>query len=157
MKIFIGADHAGFGLKDSLVNMLKENGHEVTDCGAHEFNPDDDYPDFVIPVAKAVSADPENTKGIVIGGSGQGEAICANKFKGVRCAMWYGKGHQIASDTEAVIALSREHNDANLLSIGARFVTEEETLAAVRLWLETPFSGDERHVRRMKKIEAIEH
>ncbi len=157
MKIFIGADHAGYGLKDSLVNMLKENGHEVTDCGASEFNPEDDYPDFVIPVAKAVSADPENTRGIVIGGSGQGEAICANKFKGVRCAMWYGKGQQIASDTEAVVALSREHNNTNMFSIGARFVTEEDALAAVKIWIETPFSGDERHVRRLGKIAAIEH
>jgi ribose 5-phosphate isomerase B len=157
MKIFIGSDHAGFGLKDNLVNMLKENGHEVIDCGAHEFDPADDYPDFIIPVAKAVSADPDNIKGIVIGGTGQGEAICANKFKGVRCALWYGKGNQIASDTEAVIALTREHNNANILSIGARFVTEEDTLAAVRLWLETPFSGDERHVRRLSKIAGLEH
>ncbi|MDB5194300.1 MAG: ribose-5-phosphate isomerase [Parcubacteria group bacterium] len=155
MKIFIGADHAGFGLKDLIKQDLLAAGHEVVDCGAAEYNEDDDYPDFVIPIAKAVSLD-ANAKGIVIGGTGQGEAICANKFKGIRAAVWYGSGNQIASDTEKIIELSREHNDANVLSIGARFVTEEETLDAVHRWLETPFSGDERHKRRIEKIHKVE-
>ena len=155
MKIFLGADHAGYGLKEILKQDLIAGGHEVTDCGATEYNETEDYPDFVIPVAKAISADAA-VLGIVIGGTGQGEAICANKFKGVRAAVWYGSGKQIASDTERIIELSREHNDANILSIGARFVTEEETLLAVHRWLETPFSEEERHKRRLDKISRIE-
>jgi len=155
MKIYIGADHAGFGLKELIKQDLLASEHEVVDCGALEYDEADDYPDFVIPVAKAVSAD-ATALGIVIGGTGQGEAICANKFKNVRAAVWYGSGKQIASDTEKIIELSREHNDANILSIGARFVTEEETLEAVHRWLETPFSGEERHKRRIDKIHAAE-
>lgn len=157
MKIFIGSDHAGFVLKEIIKNDLVAGGHEVLDMGAMEYNEADDYPDFIIPVAKAVSENPSNVKGIVIGGTGQGEAICANKFKDVRAAVWYGPGRQLASDTEKVVELSREHNDANILSIGARFVTEEEALEAVHRWLAEPFSGDERHVRRIEKIKAIDN
>jgi ribose 5-phosphate isomerase B len=157
MKIFIGSDHAGFVLKEIIKNDLTAGGHEVEDKGALEYNEGDDYPDFIIPVAQAISADPANVKGIVIGGTGQGEAICANKFKGVRAAVWYGPGRQLASDTEKVVELSREHNDANILSIGARFVTEEEALEAVHRWLSEPFSGDERHKRRIEKIAAVEN
>ncbi len=156
MKIFIGADHAGFGLKEVIEADLKAAGHEVTDCGAKEYDEGDDYPDFVIPVAQAVSGDPEQGRGIVIGGTGQGEAICANKFRNIRAAVWYGPGNRIASDTETIIALAREHNDANILAIGSRFVTEEETLLAVHAWLETPFSGEERHKRRLDKIHRAE-
>jgi ribose 5-phosphate isomerase B len=157
MKIFIGSDHAGFVLKEIIKNDLIAGGHEVEDKGATEYDEGDDYPDFIIPVAQAISADPTNVKGIVIGGTGQGEAICANKFKGVRAAVWYGPGRQLASDTEKVVELSREHNDANILSIGARFVTEEEALEAVHRWLAEPFSGDERHKRRIEKIAAAEN
>lgn len=156
MKIYLGADHAGFGLKEVLKQDLSAGGHEVTDCGAAEYNEADDYPDFVAPVARAVSADPAHTLGIVIGGTGQGEAICANKFRDVRAVVWYGYGRQLASDTERIIELSREHNDANVLAIGARFVTEEETLDAVHRWLETSFSGEERHKRRIDKIHRLE-
>lgn len=156
MKIFIGADHAGYGLKEILIPHIQGLGHEVMDCGAHEYNESDDYPDFIIPVAKAVSANPTEVKGIVIGGTGQGEAICANKFKGVRAAVWYGHANRIASDTESLVELSREHNDANILSIGARFVTEEEAINAVHRWLAAAFSGDERHKRRIEKIAAVE-
>jgi ribose 5-phosphate isomerase B len=153
MKLFIGADHAGYNLKEELKNFLKGQGHEVTDFGAHELNPDDDYPDFVIPVAKAVSAD-ENSRGIIIGGSGQGEAICANRFKGVRAVVFNGQykptdGREVPDE----IKLSREHNDSNILSLGSRFLNVEEAKKAVITWLETPFSGEERHVRRIGKIE----
>lgn len=146
--IHIGADHAGFELKEELIAMLQSNGYEVVDHGAYEYEEDDDYPDFIAPVAQAVSADMEKlSKGIVIGGSGQGEAIVANKFPNIRAVVWYGSNDEI-------IPLSREHNDANILSIGARFVSVEEAKEAVELWLETAFGGEERHVRRINKIEG---
>lgn len=144
MKIYIGSDHAGFELKGKLIPFLRELGHEVEDKGAFEMNPEDDYPDFVKPVAEAVSKDPE-AKGIVLGGSGEGEAMATDGFPNVRPAVWYGGNLDI-------VKLSREHNDANILSLGARFLSEEEAKTAVRLWLETPFSGDERHTRRIEKL-----
>lgn len=145
MKIYIGTDHAGFELKQKLVPFLQSLGHEAVDFGAHEYNENDDYPDFIAPVAKEVSADPA-THGIILGGSGQGEAIVANKFPYVRAAVYYG-------GTLDIVRLSREHNDANILSLGARFLTEEEAKSAVELWLNTSFSGEERHARRIEKIE----
>ncbi len=145
MKLFIASDHAGFELKRFLIDRLSLGGHDVRDMGAKEFNPEDDYPDFVSLVAKEISREPSSVKGIVIGGSGQGEAICANKFYGVRAALYYGGNTDI-------IKLSREHNDANILSLGARFMSTNEALAAVTLWLATPFSGDERHKRRIQKL-----
>ena len=148
MKIFVGSDHAGFQLKEQLIPFLKELGHEVLDMGAPEYNEQDDYPDFIIPVAKEVSKDPEKTRGIVIGGSGQGEAMVANRFKNIRAAVWYGGNRE-------PLKLSREHNNANVLSIGARLVGEDGVFEAVRMWLETGFSGDPRHKRRLAKIESI--
>jgi ribose 5-phosphate isomerase B len=151
--IHIGADHAGFELKEELVAMLQSNGYEVVDHGAYEYEEDDDYPDFIAPVAQAISADMDRlSKGIVIGGSGQGEAIVANKFPNIRAVVWYGNAE--GGEGSDIITLSREHNDANVLSIGARFVSIEEAKEAVELWLETAFSGDERHVRRINKIEG---
>lgn len=147
MKIYIGTDHAGFELKQKLVPFIESLGHEAVDFGAHEYHEDDDYPDFIAPVAKEVSADPM-ARGIILGGSGQGEAMVANKFPHVRAAVYYG-------GTLDIIRLSREHNDANILSLGARFLSEEEAKVAVELWLATPFSGDERHIRRIEKIEKI--
>lgn len=155
MKIFVGSDHAGFGLKESLVPFLIEMGHEVVDKGAMEYNEGDDYPDFVIPVAREVSMHPNEVKGIVIGGSGQGEAVCANKFRNVRAAVYYGRAQSLIEKQETIIELSREHNDANILSLGARFITEDEMKEKVRVWLNTPFSGDERHKRRIDKINHI--
>lgn len=146
MKIFFGADHAGFNLKNILIEYVRELGFEVEDKGAFELDRGDDYPDFIAPVAKSVSEDAENTRGIILGGSGHGEAILANRLKGVRAALYYG------GDLE-IVRLSREHNDANILSLAARFLKEEEAKVAVKLWLDTPFSGDERHVRRIKKID----
>ncbi len=152
MKIYIGADHAGFQLKKELISFLEEEGYKVIDKGAYELDGQDDYPDFIIPVAKAVAEDSES-RGIVIGGSGQGEAITANKISGVRAAVYYGSPHDIESSAFNIIELSREHNDANVLSLGARFVDEHTAKEMVKLWLETPFSGDERHVRRIKKMD----
>ncbi|TSC68321.1 MAG: ribose 5-phosphate isomerase B [Parcubacteria group bacterium Gr01-1014_72] len=155
MKLFIGADHAGFELKQKLIPFLRELGYEVEDKGAFSYVEGDDYPDYIIPVAKAVAANP-SARGIIIGGSGQGEAICANRFKGVRAVVFNGQyqpkdGRKVPHEIE----VSREHNDSNILSLGARFLNEEETKAAVRLWLETAFSGDPRHLRRIKKIDEI--
>lgn len=146
MKIYIGTDHAGFELKESLVLFLRGLGHEVEDMGAHSFEALDDYPDFIRPVAEAVAINPLS-RGIILGGSGQGEAMCANRVHGVRAAVYYGGAVDI-------VILSREHNDANILSFGARFIEEDEAKEVVRVWLETPFSTDEKHARRIKKLDA---
>lgn len=148
MKIFIGADHAGFTLKGKLIMYLKGLGHQVIDKGAFQFDQTDDYPDFVRPVAEEVSKDPK-AMGIVLGGSGEGEAIVTDRFKNVRTAVWYGGAKEI-------LRLSREHNNANILSLGARFITEGEAFEAVKLWLDTPFSEDARHKRRIDKIDKHE-
>ncbi|MDO8579374.1 MAG: RpiB/LacA/LacB family sugar-phosphate isomerase [bacterium] len=150
MKIFISSDHAGFELKKILVERLLLAGHDVRDLGPKQFNPEDDYPDYVSLVAREISREPSGTKGIVIGASGEGEAMCANKFYGVRAVVYYGGNQDI-------IKLSREHNDANILSLGARFISPTDAMSAVILWLATPFSGDERHKRRLQKLFNIIH
>ena len=155
MKIFIGTDHAGYVLKEKLVSTLKGEGYEVVDRGAFEYDEHDDYPDFVIPVAEEVSKDPENVKGIIIGATGQGEAIAANKFSNVRAMVYYGKTPVVVHDEADIIVRSREHNNSNVLSLGARFLTEEAMMMAVDEWLKTPYSGSERHVRRLAKIDNI--
>lgn len=148
MKIYIGSDHAGFELKENLIPFLKELGHEVEDRGAFAYDPDDDYPDFVKLVAEAVSGG-SGAMGIVIGGSGQGEAICANRFKNVRAFEYYAPSR---GETN-IVEDSRSHNNSNVISLGARFLSEDEAKDAVRLWLSTPFSGEERHVRRIAKLD----
>ncbi|MFA6158098.1 MAG: RpiB/LacA/LacB family sugar-phosphate isomerase [Candidatus Paceibacterota bacterium] len=150
MKIFIASDHAGFELKRFLLERLSLEGHDVRDLGAKSYDAEDDYPDFISLVAKEVSHQPSLVRGIVIGGSGQGEAICANKFYGVRAAVYYGGNMDI-------VKLSREHNDANVLALGARFLSPEEALRATTLWIGTAFSGDERHKRRIQKLYNIIH
>lgn len=155
MKIFIGTDHAGYVLKEELVKALTAQGYEVMDKGAYEYNEGDDYPDFVIPVAEEVSKDPENCRGIVLGATGEGEAITANKFPHVRAIVYYGKAHSVVDDEADVLVRSREHNNANVLSLGARFFTAEEAVSAVTLWLTTPYSKGERHIRRLAKIDKI--
>lgn len=155
MKIFIGTDHAGYVLKEKLVSSLKNQGHEVIDKGAYDYDEHDDYPDFVIPVAREISKDPNKARGIIIGATGQGEAITANKFPHVRAVVYYGKSECVVDDEADVIVRSREHNDANILSLGARYLTEEEMMSVVNLWLNTPYSGDERHIRRLGKIDKI--
>lgn len=148
MKVYLGSDHAGFELKEKVKTFLKEQGYEVEDCGAYAYDKDDDYPDFVSTAAEAVSKDP-NARAIIFGGSGQGEAIVANKYRNVRAVVFYG-------DDASLVRVFREHNDANVLSLGARFLSKEDALRAVDLFLKTPFSGEERHIRRISKIKKIE-
>ncbi|MFH1802123.1 MAG: RpiB/LacA/LacB family sugar-phosphate isomerase [archaeon] len=142
--IFLASDHAGFKLKEKIKDPLILNGHAIFDCGPFSFNKEDDYPDFITPCAKRV-AKTKNSLGIILGGSGQGEAIAANKIKGIRAAVFYGGDNKI-------ISLSKEHNNANILSLGAFFLTTKEALKAVDLWLKTPFSNAARHKRRLGKI-----
>lgn len=146
MKIYIASDHAGFELKNKLIFFLRGTAHQVMDKGAFSYDRADDYPDFVREAARAVAEDGEAI-GIVIGGSGQGEAIAANRVRGVRAAVFYGGSIEL-------VRLAREHNNANILSLGARFITEEEARAAVLLFMDTPFSGEPRHERRINKIDA---
>ena len=155
MKIFLGTDHAGFELKEAVKKWLKGLGYDVSDEGAFDFNESDDYPDFISIVAKQVASNPALHRGLIFGGSGQGEAMVANRYPGVRATVYYGP-------PDKIIILSRQHNDANVLSIGARFVPEAEAIAAIKLWLETAFPGDTRHARRLAKIDQaadaeIEH
>ena len=152
MKIFVGSDHVGFGHKSTLIPYLISMGHEVEDKGAEEYVETDDYPDFVLPVAREVSKWPNEVRGIIFGGSGQGEAMCANKLKYVRAAVYYGGKEKNDSDGRSIVQLSREHNNSNILSIGARFVSEDEMKEVVKEWLDTPFSEDPRHIRRIDKV-----
>jgi ribose 5-phosphate isomerase B len=158
MKIFIATDHAGFPLKEKLVPFLRELGHEVIDKGAFALDDNDDYPDFIAEAAREVSAvNNSDVRGIVLGGSGQGEAIVANKFPHIRAVVFNGQYEpKDGSEVPDEIFLTRSHNDSNILSLGARFISEEAAKRAVREWLDTPFSGEERHVRRIEKIEKIE-
>jgi ribose 5-phosphate isomerase B len=144
-KIFLASDHAGYELKESLSAFLRERGYEIEDCGAFSLEPADDYPDYMLPMAAKV-AEHEGAFGIAIGGSGQGEAVACNRVPGVRAAVYYGKSLEI-------IKLSREHNDANVLSLGARFMSADEAEQAALIWLTTPFSKEERHARRISKID----
>lgn len=146
MKLYFATDHAGYELKEKLIVFVREEFPEVeiVDEGAFEYNKEDDYPDFIKKAAEKVVA--ENAAGIILGGSGQGEAITANRFEGVRAAVYYG-------GSEEVVRLSREHNNANILSLGARFLTEQEAKRAVRIWLSTEFSEVPRHTRRIEKID----
>ena len=146
MRVHIGTDHAAFELKEYLVEHLRAEGFDVIDHGAHEFDPSDDYPDFIIPTAEAVLAD-EGSLGIVLGGSGNGEQLAANRVKGCRAILAYS--------TE-IAELGRQHNDANVVSLGGRFVTPEQGLDIVNTFLATPFSGDKRHQRRIDKMSAYE-
>jgi ribose 5-phosphate isomerase B len=146
--IYLASDHAGFELKKSICGFLKQEGIEFTDMGPDTYVETDDYPDFIIPAAQKVAENSGADRGIVIGGSGQGEAIAANKVKGIRAALYYGGPSDI-------ISLSRVHNNANVLSLGARFLTADEAIAAVKLWLKTPFSEEERHIRRIEKINNL--
>jgi ribose 5-phosphate isomerase B len=165
MKIYIGSDHAGYNLKEKLKNYLPELdlGYEVVDKGAFELNPNDDYPDFIKDVALSVSND-NGSLGIVLGGSGNGEAMCANKIKGIRAIVFYGqklpiyqidvKGSE-SNDPFEIVKLGKVHNDANILSLGVRFITEDEAKFAVLLFLKTKFENEDRHLRRIKKIDQL--
>ena len=144
MKVHLATDHAGLELKEKIKSHLVSLGHEVIDHGAYEYDALDDYPDFIFPCAKAVAKDAES-RGIILGGSGQGEAMAANRVKGVRAAVFY-------NGPDEIIKLSREHNNANILSIGARFMDESEIHRVIEFWINEPFEGG-RHVRRIEKLD----
>ena len=146
MRVHIGSDHAGFDLKAELVKRLTAAGHDVVDHGAHTLDPEDDYPPFCIAAAEAVVAEP-GSLGVVVGGSGNGEQIAANKVDGVRAAL--------AWNIETAV-LSRQHNDANVVSVGARMHRSEEAVNVVTTFVDTPFSGDDRHARRIAELAAYE-
>jgi ribose 5-phosphate isomerase B len=146
MKIYIAADHAGLELKNELGSFLSSLGHEVEDCGAYEFDSLDDYPDFISKAALGVSENKESF-GFVFGKSGTGEMICANKIKGIRCALAVNRDNVI---------LSKTHNNANMLSMGSDFIDLDQMKTLAKLFIETGFSNEERHVRRLNKIAQIE-
>lgn len=161
MKIYLATDHAGFELKEKLKAYLSSLGHDVVDKGALAFDAQDDYPDFIRPCAEAVATE-AGSFGIILGGSGQGEAICANRVKGIRAAVFYGpmlpvgaadvSGRE-STDPFELITLAREHNNANVLSLGARFLTEETAKKAAKLFVEGVFPGAERNIRRITKLD----
>src|SRR5271169_4946794 len=143
MKIGIGSDHAGFEYKERIKSLLREMGHEVRDFGTSSTEPVD-YPVFIRPVAEAVARG-QVERGIVLGGSGNGEAIVANRVRGVRCGLCW---------TEQVAVWNRSHNDANCLSLGQRTISEDEAIRIVRIWLATEFEGG-RHIARIRKIDGV--
>jgi len=159
MKVYFAADHAGFELKSPLMVFVQQLGYEMEDCGAYELDIEDDYPAFVALAARSVSESAGNiARAIVIGASGEGEAIVANRFKGVRAVVFYGGGREqkdASGQTLDIIKSSRIHNNSNVLSLGARFLTEDDAKKAVEGWLTTPFSGEERHMRRIAQIDHV--
>jgi ribose 5-phosphate isomerase B len=157
MTIYLASDHRGFELKETIKEWLSEWKFDYKDMGPDKLDPDDDYPDFVSLAARAVSDDPDNARGIVLGYSGQGEAVVANKFKGVRAVVYYGDATALEPEKPGnIIELSRRDDDANVLSIGAGFVGGDNLKAATKIWLDTEFKGEERHNRRIDKIKALE-
>ena len=146
MRIHIGADHAGLELKSALIQHFTANGHEVKDHGPYEYDALDDYPDFCIPAAQAVVNDP-GSLGIVIGGSGNGEQISANKVKGVRAALAW---------SIETAKLAKQHNNANVVAIGGRMHSIDECKTILDAFIAEPFSNDERHIRRIDKISGFE-
>jgi ribose 5-phosphate isomerase B len=146
VRVYLGSDHAGFELKARLVEWLTQAGHEPVDCGPSTYQPDDDYPVYVMRAASSAIADP-GSLGIVIGGSGNGEQIASNKVRGVRAALAW---------SEETARLARQHNDANVLSLGAREYSIDDAVGFAKVFVETPFSGVERHKRRLDMIAAYE-
>jgi ribose 5-phosphate isomerase B len=146
VRVYLGSDHAGFDLKASLIAWLSEAGHEPVDCGPESCNPADDYPVYVMRAARGVAGEP-GSLGIVIGGSGNGEQIAANKVPGIRAALAW---------TEETARLARQHNDANVLSLGARMYSIEEAVGFAKVFVATPFSGEQRHARRLAMIADFE-
>jgi len=146
MRVYLGSDHAGFELKTHLIGWLTDNGHEPVDCGPESYDPDDDYPPYVIAAAIKVAAD-KDSLGVVIGGSGNGEQIAANKVKGIRAALVWN---------EDTATLARMHNDANVVSIGARQHTVGEAARLVEVFLETSYAAEARHARRLAMVADYE-
>lgn len=149
MKIILASDHAGFELKNKIKDFLNQEGFQVEDLGAQVYEENDNYPELILPAAMRVISDPENTGAIVFGKSGQGEAIICNRLPGARAIVYYGQNLEI-------IRLAREHNNSNILSIGAGFVGFEEAKEAIRLWISTPFSNEKRHILRNEMLDTIE-
>lgn len=157
--VYFATDHAGFALKEELIAHVRDVlGYAVVDCGARTLNEDDDYPDYISLAADAVSKRPHD-RAIILGASGQGEAIAANRFPNVRAVVFYGMPpvNQVDAGAQSLslIESTRQHNDANILSLGARFIEVAMAREVVAAWLQTAFSGDERHVRRIKKLEQL--
>ncbi len=146
MKVYLATDHAGFEFKEKIKSFLQEEGFDTQDCGAFSYNKDDDYPDFIV-IAARKAAEDKGSFGIVLGKSGAGECIVANKVKGVRAFLGI---------SEKNVLLAREHNDANVLSLGSEIIDEATAKRLVKTFLETPFSNEERHVRRIEKINRLE-
>ena len=144
-RIVLATDHAGFKLKEAVKKSLLELGLEVKDFGAFEYESTDDYPDFINPAAKFISEN-DNTMGIIFGGSGQGEAMAANRFKGVRSAVFY-------DGPDEIINLSRLHNNANVLSFGSRFIDADRAIELIKKWLSVEFEGG-RHQKRIEKLDS---
>ena len=143
--IVLATDHAGFELKEAVKKSLLELGFEIKDFGALEYEPTDDYPDFINPAAKFISEN-DNTMGVIFGGSGQGEAMAANRFKGVRAAVFY-------DGPDEIVNLSRLHNNANVLSFGSRFIKSERAIELIKQWLSIKFEGG-RHQKRIEKLDS---
>ncbi len=163
MKIAISTDHAGFENLKKIKQFLISLGHEPVDYGPTEFIETDDYPDFIRPCAEAVASG-ECEVGIIYGGSGQGEAIVANRVKGIRCGVFYSTAKAVepidaegnmSEDEYEILKLNRQHNHANMLSLASRFLTEDQIEKAVSVWLSTPWSEAERHTRRVNKIDGV--
>lgn len=178
--IYLASDHRGFQLKEKIKVWLKEWNYEYEDMGNFVYEENDDYPDFISKAAGAVANDPNRNKGIILGGSGQGEAMVANRYKDVRAAVFYGPSFEVKGPRnwgwktwlllgggggalgvsegvyfdkfKEIIKLSREHNNSNILSLGTFFLHEKTAKPLIKIWLETPFSGEERHLRRISKF-----
>ena len=163
MKVYFAADHGALELKNELLAFVRDElGHETEDCGALALDPTDDYPAIIASAARKLSADMasgKDSRAILGGASGQGEAMVANRFKGVRCAVYYGKPAKSQIDAGGkeldMISSTREHNDANALSLGGRFLSLDEAKTAVKVWLEKEFPGDARHTRRIQQIDEL--
>jgi ribose 5-phosphate isomerase B len=162
VKIALASDHTGLEQINELKTLLESLGHECHNFGPAKLNPDDDYPDFIFPAAQAV-ANGEYQVGIIVGGSGQGEAMAANRVRGVRCALFYGSAvpkstvditGKVSHDPYEIVRLCRQHNNANMLSLAARFVSLEEMKSVVKMWLDTGFEEEERHRRRIGKLDV---
>lgn len=162
MKVYFAADHAGYELKNILLAFAREHGYETEDCGAFAYDEADDYPDSIAAAARKLADDAlagKDNRAVFLGGSGQGEAMAANRFKGVRCALYYGAPDRVQTDMDGtardMLSSVREHNNANALSLGARFLTVDEAKDALARWLTVDFSGEERHARRIKKLDTL--
>src|SRR3989344_8798739 len=160
MKVYLAADHGGFELKNKLIPFVQSLGHETEDCGAFTYDKNDDYPVFIQAAARKVGADVgqgTDSRAVIIGGSGQGEAFAANRIKGVRAVVYYGEPARKQTDADGreldMVTSTREHNDSNILSLAGRFLTEEEATSAVKRWLAAPYDKADRHERRHAMLE----